>query len=136
VARMRMVGEATSLTEPFWEATKRKELVLQWCERCDKPVHRPRERCPRCMTSELTWRPASGAGELYAVSVSHRQWPTGPPGDGPYVVALVDLDEGARMMSNVIGMDPESVEVGMRVKVAWEPLEDGRNLPQFEVVST
>jgi uncharacterized protein len=123
---------ATEASAPFWEATRHQQLLLQWCATCDKPVWFPREVCPWCLGDELEWRPASGRGEVYACTVEHRPSMPTPFGDAPYVIALVELDEGPRLMTNVVGCDPESVSVGMPVRVAWEALTDGRNLPLFE----
>jgi len=127
----RMVGQEHELTQPYWEGTKRKELVLQFCPTCDAPVHYPRELCPRCFNESLEWRTVPGNGEVYAFTVIHRAGP-GMDDRAPYVVALVTLTEGTRMMSNVIGCPPDDVKVGMPVKLTWEDLEDGRALPQFE----
>ena len=117
---------------PFWAATRERRLVLQWCRSCDRPVHFPRDACPSCLGTDLEFRPASGRGTVYAGSVMPK--PANPmmAGREPYAVALVDLDEGVRMMSNIVGVDADSVHVGMGVRITWEPLSDGRNLPQFE----
>lgn len=121
-----MTPPTSELTEPYWEATKQKKLLLQWCRSCDQAVHYPREACPRCLGFDLEWRPASGKGEVYAVSVQARA-------PEPYAVALIDLEEGTRVMTNITGVDDlYSIKVGMPVRVAWEELSDGRNLPQFE----
>jgi uncharacterized OB-fold protein len=88
--------------------------------------------CPWCLGDELEWRPASGRGSVYACTVEHKPSMPTPFGDAPYVIALVELDEGPRLMTNVIGCEPESVTVGMPVRVSWEALSDGRNLPLFE----
>jgi len=69
---------------------------------------------------------------VYAASVHTRPGPGRAAEDGPYVVVLVDLDAGVRLMSNVTGCDPDAVVVGMRVTVTWEPLSDGRHLPVFQ----
>jgi uncharacterized OB-fold protein len=122
---------ATEVTQPFWEATRRQELVLQWCTACEKPIFYPRESCPACPKSRLEWRPASGRGEVYAVTVEHRPQLSTRRSEEPFAVALIDLEEGVRIMSNVVGCPPGDVEVGMPVVVAWEPLSDGRHLPQF-----
>jgi uncharacterized OB-fold protein len=120
------------VTEPFWEATRRRELLVQWCIDCNEPIFYPREVCPRCLGTQLEWRPASGRGEVYAVSVQHKPaMPLPAFTDGPYAVALIELAEGVRMMSNVIGCPPDDVSVGMPVAITWEPLSDGRHLPQF-----
>lgn len=121
-----MTPPTSDLTEPYWEATKQKKLLVQWCTSCDAAVHYPREVCPRCLGGSLEWRETKGTGEVYAISVQARA-------EQPYAVALVDLPEGARIMTNIVGVDDlYSVKVGAPVRVAWEELPDGRNLPQFE----
>jgi uncharacterized protein len=132
----RMEPVTTDVSGPFWEATRERRLVLQWCDACGEPVFYPREICPGCLRTEgLTWRPALGQGEVYAVSVQYRSALALPAyQQGPYAVALVELAEGVRMMTNVVNCDPEGVRVGMAVRVTWEPLSDGRNLPLFEPV--
>jgi hypothetical protein len=110
---------------PFWDATREGRLVLPWCTACERPIWFPRAVCPGCLGSTLAWRDASGEGAVYACTVEHK-------GEPPYVVALVDLDEGVRVLSNVVGCPPDAVAVGDRVRVTWEPLSDGRRLPLFE----
>jgi uncharacterized OB-fold protein len=127
--RIEPVG--SPLTEPFWTATREHRLLLQWCLDCDRVVFYPREACPGCLGTDLDWRPAAGTGTVYAVSVQHRAGPGRDEADGPYAVALVDLPEGARLMTNVVGVAPETVTVGQAVRVHWHPLDDGRNLPFF-----
>jgi uncharacterized OB-fold protein len=115
----------------FWSATERRELVLPWCTSCEKAFWYPRPVCPRCLRPDVEWRPASGRGEVYAVSVMHRAARPGMNGRVPYAVALVDLDEGVRILTNVVDVDADDVRVGMEVAVTWEPMSDGRNLPVF-----
>ncbi len=117
---------------PFWDATRDRQLLIQWCTACDQPVWFPREVCPGCLGDALEWRPASGRGEVYVCTVEHKPTMPTPFGDEPYVVALVELDEGPRLMTNIVGCPPEAVTVGMPVQVTWEALSDGRNLPLFE----
>jgi hypothetical protein len=116
---------------PFWEASRSREFVLPWCTACSRAIWYPREVCPHCHATDVDWRPASGRGEVYAVSVQHR--PANPmmADRVPYAVALIDLDEGPRMLSNVVDVDPTTVSVGDPVEVTWEPLTDGRHLPVF-----
>lgn len=106
-----------------------------WCKSCGRVVHYPRERCPACGSAESEWRPASGHGQIYSFSVMHRPGNPMMAGRVPYVVALVDLEEGARMMTNIVGLEPADVRVGMPVEVTWEELSDGRHLPLFEPAS-
>ena len=83
--------------------------------------------------SALEWREASGRATVYAAGVEHRPEAAGAAFSGgePYCVALVDLEEGVRMMTNVVGCPPDEVRSGMAVTVTWEPLSDGRQLPLF-----
>ena len=89
---------------PFWDATRRAELVLPWCAACDRPFWYPRAVCPRCLGDDIEWRSASGEGVVYAASVQHLPGPGRDAADGPYVVVLVDLAEGVRVMGNVLGL--------------------------------
>lgn len=117
---------------PLWQATREQRLVLPWCGICERPHWYPREVCPYCLAADIEWRDASGDGVVYAASVQHRAaWPT-LADRVPYTVALVDLDEGVRVMSNLIGIAPDDAMIGQQVRVTWEPLSDGRYLPQFE----
>jgi len=116
--------------EPFWEATRERRLVLQWCTACDRVVQFPRALCPFCAQSFLEWREATGLGRVYAVTIENR--PEAMGAGEPYAIALVDLDEGARLMTNVVGCAPAQVRIGMAVRVTWEPLPDGRHYPLFE----
>ena len=119
--------------KPFWDASREQRFVVQWCTDCDKSVFYPRAVCPGCFGEKLEWRPASGEGEVHATSVVHVQ--ANPFQQPPYNVSIVETAEGARMMTNVVGIDPHEVTVGMKVKVTWEPLTDGRNLPLWETVA-
>ena len=121
----------TETSAPFWDATRERRFVLQWCTECDKPIWYPREVCPRCLGSALEWRPATGGGEVYAVTTEHKPQNPGMAELAPYTVALIQLSEGVRMLSSVVGSPPEAVRIGAAVAVSWEPLSDGRNLPVF-----
>lgn len=122
----------SEVAEPFWDATREGRLLLQWCTACARPVWYPREVCPRCLGSTLEWRESEGRGVVYAHTVEHKAQTRAL--EAPYVVALVELDEGVRLLSNVVGRPPEQVAVGDRVRVTWEALSDGRRLPLFEPV--
>ena len=133
--RVRFEPPVTDTSRPFWDATRERRLLLQWCTACDAPLWYPRDFCPACARSELEWREASGRGVVYAYTVEQR--PTMPKrfGEAPFVVALVELEEGVRMLTNVVGGRPDAVTVGMPVQVTWEELSDGRHLPLFEPAS-
>jgi uncharacterized OB-fold protein len=122
----------TDASEPFWEATREQRFVLPWSTATGKAVWYPRDVDPAAPDVPFEWREASGEGVVYATSVHHKAGPGRDPDDGLYVVALVELPEGVRMMTNIVGCPPEDVVVGMPVRLAWHPLSDGRHLPMFE----
>jgi len=116
---------------PFWEATRRGVLMLPWCAACAQPFWYPRASCPRCLGDAIEWRDATGDGVVYAASVQHLPGPGRDAADGPYVVVLVDLEEGVRVMGNVTDLPPDEVRVGLPVRATWQALSDGRQLLQF-----
>ena len=136
----RIEPASTDTTDAFWDATRDGRYLVQWCAACDAPIFYPREVCPQCLSADaLEWRESNGSGTVYAVSVQHR--PANPmmADRVPYVVALVEVDAGdgdgartVRVMSNVVDCDPLAVQVGDAVTLTWEPLSDGRQLPQFK----
>jgi uncharacterized OB-fold protein len=123
------VPEPSAASAPYWEATKNKTLTMQRCVNCRRMVWYPRFVCPHCGGDELVWETLSGRGLVYAVSVHHRPALPALADKVPYSVVLVDLIEGARIMSTVFGDPPQ---VGDEVDVGWVALPDGRNLPVFE----
>jgi uncharacterized protein len=118
--------------KPFWDASRDERLVIPHSGSTGAPFWHPREVAPDTLEPDVQWRDASGEGTVYAVSVMHKPGPGRDPADGPYAVALVDLPEGVRIMTNVVGCDPDDVTPGMAVRVAWHELSDGRKLPMFE----
>jgi uncharacterized OB-fold protein len=131
-ALQRLEPPISRTAEPFWDATREKRLLLQHCPSCDRAIWFPRALCPRCANADLQWRESDGRGVVHAVSVQYQAANPQMRDRVPYAVALVDLTEGVRLMSNVVGCDPESVTVAMAVVAAWEPLSDGRHLLVFE----
>lgn len=117
--------------EPFWAATRACRLEIQWCRSCERAIHFPREACPACLGTDLEFRPAAGSGTVYALSVMPVAGNSGMTDRAPYAVALIDLPEDVRMLSNVLGEGADQAAVGDAVRVAWEPLADGRHLPVF-----
>ena len=120
---------------PFWEATKRHELTYQTCNRCQEVIFYPRRHCTACGSSDTSWHVSKGEGTVYTFSVIMQSRNPAFKELGPYAVAYVDLDEGFRIMTNIVGIqDPTSdIQCGMRVKLRWEDQGDGEvSLPMFE----
>jgi uncharacterized OB-fold protein len=110
-------------TEEYWSAAGEGRLVLPFCVDCARPFWYPRGFCPRCGGSHLDWRPASGDGVIYSFSVVRR--PFGAWRDhAPFVVALVTLDEGVTVSTNIVGMPLNEVEIGTRVAAIFEKNAD------------
>ncbi len=121
-------------TGPFWQATKSRELRYQVCDDCGGVVFYPRRHCTHCLGLNLTWKTSKGEGAIYTYSVVRQNRHPAFVELGPYAVAWVDLDEGFRMMSNIVGVaDPTTdIKVGQRVKVEWQDQGDsGISLPMF-----
>lgn len=121
-------------TSEFWAAAREGRLVVQYDRTTGRPQWFPRALSLTSGRRDLEWRQVSGNGTLYSWTVTHSPWP-GHEDRVPYVCALVDLDEGVRMLTNVINTDPATLEVGQRVRLAWQDLADGVRYPAFEVVS-
>ncbi len=112
-------------TATFWQATAEHEFRFQQCERCGTVVWHPRRHCTGCVDGALIWRESAGNGAIYSFSVVRQSYHPFFRNQVPYVVALVDLDEGPRFLTNVIGIDdPAAVHIGQRVTLAWEDHED------------
>jgi len=120
--------------DAFWQASRERRLVLPWCTDCGQPHWYPRGFCPSCLSEEIEWRAAAGAGTVHAVSVQPKPNHPGLADRVPYAVLLVDLVEGVRMMLQCSSApDPWAIAVGDPVRIGWEPLPDGRHLPTAEV---
>jgi uncharacterized protein len=124
---------ADPVTKPFWDSVRNQAMQMQCCNSCGKFIFYPRGLCPHCMSNDLAWKPVSGKGELHAFTIVHRHANPAFHGDVPFVVALIELEEGVRMMSNLVGVaaDPAEVKVGMPVEVVYEVATDEVTLPKF-----
>lgn len=120
------------LTAPFWEAAKRHELVMQRCENCGNWIFYPREQCPNCFSQKLAWAPVSGRGRVYAFTIVHQPGNPAFQGDAPYVFATVDLDEGCRLATNIIGIDPHQVRCDMPVVATFDDVSPDWTLVKFK----
>jgi len=131
----RPVPRPTELSKPFWDAARRHELLIQQCRSCGRHVFYPRFSCPHCGARELSWVAASGRGCVYSYTVARR--PTHPAFADrvPYVIAIVELAEGPRMTTNVVGGSPDDVAIGMPVRATFEDVDDEIALVHFEPAS-
>jgi uncharacterized protein len=115
----------------FWEACQRHELYLQRCHECATLRYYPRAVCPGCLSGRVEWVRASGRGTVYTFTVTHQNQAPGFRDALPYVLAYVELDEGVRMLTNIVGCAPDDVRIGMPVEVAFEDVTPSVTLPKF-----
>ena len=125
----RLAPSMTPDTQFFWDGVKEHRLLIQRCTACGALRHPPRPMCPRC--NALTWDTVESSGHGTVYSFVMPKFPEYPWFEYPYVVVLVDLEEGTRIVSNLCGIDPDDVEIGMPVDVFYEEFDGGLVLPLF-----
>ena len=120
-------------SRPFWDGVQQHKLLIQRCEACQKFIFYPRSHCPHCFSEQLAWVQASGNGTIYSYTVVHQAY--GPFAEQvPFVVALIELQEGVRMMSRITDAPPEAARVGAPVQVTFVQVAEGVTLPYFQLV--
>ncbi|MFN8634954.1 MAG: Zn-ribbon domain-containing OB-fold protein [Chloroflexota bacterium] len=121
------------VTQPFWDSLKAHAIQLQKCGGCSTYVYYPRSVCPGCGSDDLSWTAVSGRGTVHAFAIPHRHPNRVFTADGPYVVALVELAEGAKIMSNLVDVDPtpDAIKVGMAVEIVYDDVTAEVTLPKF-----
>jgi uncharacterized protein len=125
----------TPETKPFWDGAKQHRLMLPWCKACGRAHFFPRNCCPHCFGFDLEWRQASGRGKLHTYVINHKP-ARGFEDKVPYVIAVVELEEGPRMMSNLV-MDgtptPEKLPIDMDLEVCFDDVTAEVTLPKFRI---
>jgi len=121
----------TPETQPFWDGCAANELRIQRCDDCTRYYFYPRPSCPNCGSENVQWSAVSGRATLYSYIISHRAAP-GYENELPYTIAVVELEEGPRMTTNLVGVaaDPEQLTIDMPLEVTFEP-RGGVSLPMF-----
>ena len=121
----------TPETQPFWDGCAEGVLRIQRCADCGRPYFYPRPVCPACTSRNVAWFTASGRASLYSYVINHRPAP-GFEDQTPYAIAVVELEEGPRMMTNIVGLPatPEALELDMPLQVRFERRGDV-SLPVF-----
>ena len=125
----------TSLTKEFWEGCKRHELLIQRCKDCGTYHHYPRSMCPDCGSWNAEWARVSGKGKVYTYIVAVQPFHPAFSGDVPYAVAIVELEEGVRMVSNIMDCGPDDIYIGMPVEVVYDDVAEEVTLPKFKKVT-
>jgi uncharacterized OB-fold protein len=118
-------------TRAYWEGAGRGELVLQRCRSCDAVQHRPRAFCVSCSSDSIEHFVASGRGSVHTYTITQQNQARGFREAVPYVLAYVELEEGPRLLTNVVGCEPDTVRIGLPVQVDFAPAENGLGVPRF-----
>jgi enoyl-CoA hydratase/carnithine racemase/uncharacterized OB-fold protein len=119
-------------TQEFWKATKQGKLLVQHCNDCNSNIFFPKQVCPECWSKDLTWIKSTGKAKVYTFSVMLDQVEPKFMGDLPYVIAMVDLEEGIRMTTRIVNCKPETVTIGMNVEVVFQEVSPECSLPMFQ----
>ena len=129
---MLIVPKEDSLTQPYWDGVRQRKLLVQHCRACGNLWHPPTPICPECQAKNYDWRPVSGRGVVYSFTIVHHPAHTAVADKVPYLVALVTLEEGPRVVSNILNCPNDKVTVGLPVRLTFQKIADGVVLPQFE----
>lgn len=127
------IPEPDGVTRPFWESLKAHQMRIQRCNDTGKFFFYPRGMSPFTLSENVSWEPVSGRGVIHTFTIIHQNRAPGFVDELPYVVAMVELDEGARLMTNIIDVapDPEQVKIGMPVEIVYEDVTEEITLPKF-----
>jgi uncharacterized OB-fold protein len=126
---------ADAITLPFWQAAAEHRLVVQRCTACGRTRLPPAPVCPGCRSADSDWKELSGRGEVYTYTTVHRPIATGQ--ELPFVIAVIALEDagGVRMISNLVGVEPDEVRIGLAVELVWEDMSAELAVPRFRPAS-
>lgn len=130
----RPLPKPTEYTRPYWESAKQNKLVIQKCSSCESLQFYPRPYCISCLSDEMDWVEVSGRGTIYTYTINHRSPNSYMQDKVPYVVAIIELEEGIRMMANIIDSVLDKVEIGAHVHVVFENINEDITIPQFKII--
>ena len=119
------------LSRPFWEAARRHELVMPRCRNCSNIFFYPREQCPTCMSDDLGWTQVSGRGRLYSFTVVHQTAHPAFQAEAPHIYAIIQLNEGPRIPSNLVDCGIEDAQIDMPVEVVFDDVSEEHTLVKF-----
>ena len=122
-------------TKPYWDHCRRGELLIQKCDSCEEYQFYPRGICANCWSNDIQWVTASGKGTVWTFTVTYQNGTPGFAEEVPYVLALVELEEGVRMFTNIVDCDPRSVSIGMPVEVTFVRATDQISVPYFKLAA-
>ena len=124
----------TPEAKPYWDGLNEGKLLLPKCDECDEPFFYPRIACPHCHSRNISWIQASGKGKLYSFQIAYRSLNPAFKIKPPYILAMVELEEGPRLMSNLVNIEPdvEVIKCDMPLEVVYEKQTDDITIPLFQ----
>jgi len=125
----KLIPQVTRELKPFFDAARNHQLVVQKCDKCGELRFPAAPLCLKCDSDKCSWTPVSGRGQVFSFTIMHRAYHLAFK--APYALAVIQLNEGVKMTSNVIGIEPSKVKCGMPVEVVWDQLSDEVTLPRF-----
>lgn len=123
----------TSVSKVFYDACKTGRLLYQQCQVCNELVFFPKTLCPGCLGSDLTWKESAGTGSIFSFTITQAHAPSEFASATPYVLAIIKMDEGFKLMSNIVDCDPDDLRCDMRVRVTFEAVTPEITLPKFRL---
>jgi uncharacterized OB-fold protein len=117
----------TPETQRFWDAAAAGKLLYGQCNACKRPHYFPRSLCPFCFSDSVDWKQASGRATIYTYSIMRRS------ATGPFVISYVTLEEGPRLLTNIVDSDLDAVKIGAAVTLVFKPSEGGQPVPFFKL---
>jgi len=121
--------------EPFWEGCRSRSLMLPTCAECGKAHLPPGPVCPFCLSDRITWQRATGHGRVSTWTIVHKAWFPAFRDDIPYNVVQIELDEGPRLTSSLVGLSGRTPEIGQRVEVVFDDVDDTLTLHRFRILA-
>lgn len=121
-------------TQPFWDSCKEHQLKFQKCQNCHQVRWPPSIICPVCYSNDTEWIVAGGKGKVYTYAIYHQAFHAAFKKDLPYVTAVIELDEGPHLVTNIVGCKPGEVQCDMPVEVVWDKVTPQFSLPKFKPV--
>ena len=134
VHHARPLPTPSELTAPFWEAARERRLVRPVCDDCSRSFFTPQLICPHCLGEKWSYRTSTGAGIVYSSTVVHRS--PSPALPAPYELAIVDMDEGWQLLTNIVTTGEGPTPIGARVEVTWVDVDEHWTFPAFHTIDT
>lgn len=130
----RPIPTPDAASQAFFDGAKEGKLMLRYCPNCSRWLAPASDACDECFSDQLDWKQASGNGEIYTFGIMHQVLHPGFKDEVPYNVVQVELAEGPRIMSNIVGTPNDQIKVGMKVQVYFDKLSDEVTVPKFKAV--